>query len=179
MPRRLAILALIGAMTFTASALAHDLRLVVSVEGTEITGLLTYQGGEPASGTVVQFLDPRYKIVAEVTADGEGRFRHSVSVRCDYLLRARTIDLHHAEAIVKEVQLPNDLPPMANPVADPPPAAKGTEEQFKRDIQMELKLMREQLDRVESSIGLRDIVGGIGFIVGILGILLFLRQKTR
>lgn len=179
MSRSHAIPALLCVLIFSSSLSAHDLRLVVAVEGKEITGLLSYQGGEPAAGTVVQFIDPRDKIVAEVMADAEGRFRHPVSERCDYLIRARTIDLHHAEATVKGEQLPSDLPPMADPIATPPSETKQTDEQFKREIQLELKLLREQLDRVESSIGLRDIVGGIGFIVGILGLLLFLRQRTR
>lgn len=174
-----AFLTLICLFVIGSPLAAHDLRLVVAVEGKEITGLLSYPGGEPAAGTIVQFIDPRDKIVAEVTADAEGRFRQPVLFRCDYLIRARTIDLHHAEMTVKEEQLPADLPPFASPVADPPREVMQSDEQFKREIQLELKLMREQIDRLESSIGLRDIVGGVGFIVGILGLLLFLRQRVR
>ncbi|MBX9653364.1 carboxypeptidase-like regulatory domain-containing protein [bacterium] len=174
-----AFLTLLCVLVIGSPLAAHDLRLVVAVEGKEITGLLSYPGGEPAAGTVVQFIDPRYKIVAEVTADAEGRFRQPVPVRCDYLIRARTIDLHHAEVTVKEEQLPTDLPPLPDSIPDSPHQITQSDEQFKREIQLELKLMREQIDRLESSIGLRDIVGGIGFIVGILGLLLFLRQRVR
>jgi nickel transport protein len=179
MSRSHAFLTLFCMLVLWSPLAAHDLRLVVTVEGKEITGLLSYPGGEPAAGTVVQFIDPRYKIVAEVTADAEGRFRQPVSIRCDYLIRARTIDLHHAEATVKKELLPTDLPPLADSIPDSPHQITQSDEQFKREIQLELKLMREQIDRLESSIGLRDIVGGIGFIVGILGLLLFLRQRVR
>ena len=173
---RLVILLSLGA---ASSISAHELRLFVDVEGSEIVGRLHFEGGGPASGTVVQIINPRREIVAEVTTDAEGRFRQAMKNRADYVIRARTIDLHQAEGTIKADRFPNSLPTLADVAPVTHSSESVSDEAFHREMRAEIRLIREQLDRVESSIGLRDIVGGIGFIVGILGLLLFLRQRAK
>ena len=181
MPHDVAIRWMVTFLSLSASTsiTAHELRLFVDVEGAEIVGRLHFEGGRPASGTVVQIINPRREIVAEVTTDADGRFRQAVKNRTDYVVRARTIDLHQTEGTIESDRFPEELPSLTDlPPMLPTPAPTG-DAAFQREMRAEIRLMREQLDRVESSIGLRDIVGGIGFIVGILGLLLFLRQRAQ
>lgn len=161
------------------SAEGHELRIITSVKGATITGTVSFAGGIPAADAVVQVMGPDREILGQVGVDSEGHFAYEARYRMDYTLRARTADLHAVEAIVSKDQFSEDLPLFTVDPKIRKLFEQAVEEQKADELSSEIRQLRQQVDQLESSIGLRDVVGGIGFIVGILGLLVFWRQRLQ
>lgn len=159
------------------TGLAHDLRLFTAIEETAIVGRVYFEGGRPASGTVVELLGPNREYMSAMTVNGDGRFRFPLEYRSDYLVQARTPDLHQAESVVDGAELPAELPTLSAGPRVRERIDESLDKEFQREVRSEFRLVREQIDQLESTIRLRDIMGGIGYIVGILGLILFFRQR--
>jgi nickel transport protein len=189
----LGLLVVIAATGPTASA--HKLKVFAAGDGKRITGYAYFPGGGRARGVPVEALAPDGTKLGEATTNAEGEFAIPVTVRCDYEVVAQTADGHRASCPVKAADLADDLPPFAAAVAKPTterePAARApatatpapTDAELQalveRAVREEVRPLREQLEGYEERTRLRDILGGIGYIMGLAGLAFYFLGARR
>jgi len=195
--RSFVALALIVALA--APAAAHKLIVFASAEGATIHGKAYFLGGAPAQGLAVTAFDPQGAELARTTTDDQGEFTLTANFRCDYRLVVETLDGHGAEFPLQAEQLPADLPPRGeaagppHPQAEPsqhvPPVASlesNSSQHAAAERSAELRALRadvaalqEQLTQYENRTRLRDVLGGIGYILGLAGIAFYFLGVRR
>jgi nickel transport protein len=209
----LLILALLGGIGPAAPAAAHSVFVFAGVTDHRIQGEVYFRGGTPARDAKVTLLGPGGETLGNTTTDEKGEFTFAVRVRCDHKLIADVGEGHRAEFTVSAEELPDDLPapggagspPAKQPdhaeAASPhqpahnaaPPASTESlrtapnAESLKADLQAlqrQIARLQKDLNRSESELRLRDILGGVGYILGIMGLVFYFlgvrrKEKTR
>jgi len=195
--RSFVALALIVALA--APAAAHKLFVFASAEGATIHGKAYFQGGAPAQGLAVTAFDPQGAELARTTTDDQGKFTLTAEFRCDYRLVVETLDGHGAEFPLRAAQLPADLPPRDEAAGPPHPQAEPSQHvppveplepatskdivaepsEELRALRADVAALQEQLTRYENRTRLRDILGGIGYILGLAGIASYFLAARR
>jgi nickel transport protein len=193
-------LALAAVAFLAAPAAAHKLFVFASAEGATIHGKAYFQGNTPARGLAVTAFDPQGAELARTTTDDQGEFTLTAEFRCDHRLVVETLDGHGAEFPLRAEQLPADLPPR-DEAAGPPQTqgehshphaghshvhvgdsdhhpSSGPSEEL-RALRADVAALQEQLTRYENRTRLRDLLGGIGYILGLAGIAFYFLGVRR
>lgn len=186
------ILLLVFSLFTSTTAIAHQVRLSVYVEGHILEGELYFVGGgnPPGKGARVELLQDS-NIVQSVITDDEGYFTFAPVEPADYVVRADPGQGHAAVYQVASSEFPD-----ANPVEDEATEARTTtlvESKSARIGQVQcvatdsvvlqsavakaIRPLREQLDRYETKVRWHDVIGGIGYIFGLFGLLALLRGR--
>ena len=173
-------------------ASAHKLKVFATAEGAAIRGYVYFPGGGRAKGVKVVAQDPSGARLGETTTDGKGEFALQATVRCDHTLVAETLDGHKATFVVEAADLPEDLPPLAGGAPaetkeTPAPAAPSVEHANARELKKlveeavarELRPLREQLEGYEARVRVHEVIGGIGYIVGVCGVVFYLLARRK
>jgi nickel transport protein len=175
---------------------AHKLNVFASVEGNTIHGKAYFRGGSPVMNAAVHALDPAGREIAQTKTDDQGHFTFEAQYHCDYRLLVDTGDGHGGEFTVEAASLSDQLPQRIEGdlqtaltqknaaqtnAAEGNPApkqvtqihvsaqdAKETASQL-HALRAEITRLEEQLTTYEERTRWSDILGGIGYIVGISG----------
>lgn len=183
-----AALLLVGGQAF-----AHKVSIFATVQGDRIEGEAYFSGGGRPRDCVVKFVSPAGVELGETRTNAEGLFSFKPVVRGDHVIVMNTGDGHRAEYVIKAEDLPADLPPAAGPAEARPPAAaasdtaaaapaagdRDADPRIAGEVQRAVLPLRKQLDRMESTVRLRDILGGIGYIFGLAGVVMYVRSRKR
>ena len=197
-PELLTLVLLCGVF-YTTPASAHGLFVFATVQGNTIEGEVYFQGGDPARNAAVTIVDPGGEVLGETSTDQEGKFAFVPRLRCDHKLIADAGMGHQAEYTVEADKLPRDLPP--DSLGDSPSEAEPTspdtlghqhapaktphEENLTAEIQalvQQVTALRKDLDKWKARLRLQDILGGIGYILGIMGLAFYflgVRRKEK
>jgi nickel transport protein len=185
------------AAAWVPSAFAHRLKLFASVEGATITGYAYFPGGGRAKGQTVQVLDPVGQRLGEVKTSDEGEFTLKATVRCDHRLVIESPDGHRSTFLVEAADLPESLPapasaakgePAKEPTVapeqkvEPPPSAgppSAIEQAVEKAVSRRIRPLQEQIERLEEKRRVQDILGGVGYILGLAGIAFYLLARRR
>ncbi len=153
---------------------AHALYLFAAVEEGYLVGEAYYHGQIPAQHAAVIISAPDGRQFGKTTTDEEGRFRFAPTVHTDHHIRVETDDSHFATFTVTAAELGTDLD------AEAPRSVRPA------NIDNELARLREQVVRLrqdlmayEQTTRLRDIFGGIGYILGLGGLAAWLLSRQR
>lgn len=150
--------ALLLAMALPAAA--HGLNLVAHAEGESVSGLAEYSDRSPAAGLFIEVRDADGgAVLAEGSSGADGRFRLTVPVRPAYRVAVEGEEGHRAEVTATRLA--------ASTAANS--AASGEA----------LRLLREDIARLEHRIRLQDILGGIGYILGLAGLAAWFMARRR
>jgi hypothetical protein len=184
-------------------ALAHKLNVFAQAEGPTIHGRAYFSGGSPAIKIQVTALDAAGHELGRATTDQKGNFSLEAHRRCDYRLVAETGDGHGAEYTVSAAELPAVLPrgdPALAVSVGQPPGPPGASSPFRpmtegqaamaaggdgrvaaelQALERQVGRLREQLDENENRLRFRDLVGGIGYILGLAGIACYCWTLTQ
>jgi nickel transport protein len=184
--RQCGVLALLGALWLCPTpARAHKLNLFAHVEGKTILGKAYFSSGAAAQGVSVTAFDPAGRELGRTTADAQGQFSLEARTRCDHRLVVETADGHGAEYTVSAAELPADLAPA---VAGPPkPGASGGSggkiaaktPPDADQIAAKIDALTAQVVQLREQLRFRDVLGGIGFILGITGIAFYCLGAMR
>lgn len=174
-----------------ATSSAHTLYVFARAEGRTIRGEVYYRGRQPARGVSVKAIDPAGSEIGRTETDIEGQFRLQARYRCDHRLLAATADGHGAEYTLTAAQLPRDLPPRPGapeagpreadapgPKTDDHPATGPRQEQI-ADVCRQLVELRRQLNQYEQRVRIRDVLGGLGYILGIAAVAFYFLSVRR
>lgn len=179
---------------FANNAFAHKIKIFAMVEGAHVSGNVYFPGGGRAHNVAVSVRGPQEQMLDQVRTNEEGEFSYTVKYKCDQVLLVDTGDGHKAVFRIEENELPDNLPVLDFAGSDQKPdnqepsvvaavvTSKDTdiEAVVSRVVSRYIRPLREQLEQYENAVRMRDILGGIGYILGIMGILaLFLKKKEK
>jgi nickel transport protein len=171
---------LIATLLTATPAAAHQIHLFANTKGAEIQGELYARGGQPIRDARVRAISPSGETLGETTTDAQGKFTLVAGSRCDHRLVADSGDGHETEYTVPAGELPESLPPYAAPpqpeTVAPPSSPKSEPADIPsssaqlESLHNQVVQLRRQLDGYEQKIRLHDILGGIGYILGLMGV---------
>ena len=188
-----------GGVFPASSARAHKVLVFATAEGKHIEGEVYFQGGGPAANVKVRILDADGQEIDEVTSDAEGRFLFKPRIRCNYKFVADAGLGHTAEYMIQESELPSDLAVDMSGDSSADNASGNTDEDNAnlrhtvahngKDIAAETEALgrqvaalRKDLDKWKAELRFQDVLGGVGYIVGIMGLLFYflgVRRKEK
>lgn len=177
-----------------APALAHNLHLFAQVRGAVIAGNAYFSPGDIAARQIdVIARDPSGRELGRTKTDDNGEFEIPAKVKVDYQLTAETPDHASIPVIVAAAELPDGLPgastvrspkprdsggnastPAAEPKSDSHPVSVEIDA-----LRTQVELLRRQVDLSEQQLRFRDILGGIGYILGLAGIGLYFKTQHK
>lgn len=175
MPKPLVLIALLAACLVgrPESALAHKLNVFAWVDGRKIVGEAYFRGRAPLVGGTVSAIGPAGEKLGQTTTDSAGKFQFEPKLRCDHRLLVDTGDGHAESFTISASELPGGLPagPSAAVEPAPPPAvsAVAAESSPPAGLQSQIGQLRAELQQFRTETRLRDVLGGIGYIVGLMG----------
>lgn len=190
-------LVLLLCLALATPASAHKIKLFATTEGPVISGYAYFPGGGRAKETKIEFLDPAGQKLGEVTTDDQGQFRFEAKERLDHRLVLETGDGHRAEFLVRAEELPSSLPgpgPQAVKAVAETQEAAAPQAQAELGVQVsEARLaelvgqevarhiapLREQLEAYEERVRWHDVLGGIGYILGLAGLAFYFLGLRR
>lgn len=176
--KKLLILILTG---ISLVAQAHSVRIFAAREGSEIKGCGYFSGGRKAENVEVKVFDANNKLLTQLKTDNSGAFVFKQSAAGFFRFEINSGDGHKAEYILNETAIKES----ANALDGEPVAANISSEVLKNIVREELGRemfqLKKQLDEAEHQRRFSDIIGGIGYILGIAGIAFYLsaRNKSR
>ncbi len=161
--QRLAVAVLGLSVLWAGAAWSHALMLSAQSGAQGVTGQLFYSDGTPAVDERVEFFVQPGATDGEpahyTQTDAHGRFAWSRAPDGRYLAVAYGMEGHRAQA---ELAVSAAAPAAV-------PAAQAED----------LALIRQDIARLEARVRLSDIVGGIGYIVGLAGAYLYWLSRRR
>jgi nickel transport protein len=200
----LLVLSVVLGGSFPTAALAHKMVVFATCTGKRIEGEVYFHGGTAARNVEVTLVGPQGRQLGETQTDGEGKFTFPVRFRCDHKVIADAGSGHGAEYTVAADELPESLPPPgggdeAGPpadsaqqgaanrpteqrVADADPKNTEAELQELRAIARQLEALRREMNQYHNQLRLRDVLGGLGYILGIMGVVFYflgVRRKEK
>lgn len=194
----LPVLALATLLAVGGPAFAHKIKLFATAQGTIISGTAYVPGGGRIAGAKVTARAPDGDILTTALTDEKGAFVLEATRRVDHLLELNTGDGHRATFRIAANQLAATLPPSedasqsatpaAATTAKPPTAApvsslseEALEALVARAVASQINPLRAQLEAHEERLRVHDILGGLGWIMGLAGLAFFLlgRREQR
>jgi len=202
------ILAVLGPAWHATPAAAHKLVVFATPAGRTLEGEVYFYGGAAARNVKVTVFGPNDQLLGETTTDEEGKFAFPIRFRCDYKLVADAGEGHAAKYTVAAAELPDDLP-LPGGLEDPsgkqpgsaepkPPveadheaslAASGEEpaatphegnlEARIGALSRQVAGLRTDLNKYKSKLRLQDVLGGLGYIFGIMGVVFYFLGVRR
>jgi len=185
----LALLATAALVALAGPASAHRLKVFASAIGSSIEGEAYFVGSGPAAGIDVTLRDKADKLLQSGKTGPDGKFALPASGNGDITVTVDAEDGHVARFTVAASEL--DPAPAAPPVAAPAtmPASDNTAAivaavapsvpmaDLEIAIARKVAPLAAQIDALQSALRIQDIVGGIGYIVGIFGLVAFLKSR--
>lgn len=193
-------------LVVTATASAHKVNVFAYAEAGTIIGEASFSGGRPAQNTEISVQDRATgTVLLQTRSDSQGTFSFPVpdearSRRLDLLIVALAGEGHRNDwLLTADEYLPEDADThpggassapadtLAAAAADQIPAPDAgpsacSAEQWRQLIESAIAkevapLKRLVLETRQSEPGLRDILGGIGYIVGVFGAIALIKAQ--
>jgi len=182
------VLAICALVLVAPCASAHRINVFASVAGDRIDGECYSSMGDAIRNAPVRFQAPDGSLLGRASTSNEGSFTFTPTVRVDHCIIVETGDGHRATCTVKAEDLPTTLSP-PGPMTDrndekPRPATtpsaetqSNLSEVVSKAVAREVKPLHRRIDALQQQWRYRDILGGIGYIFGLAGILIYFKAK--
>ncbi len=194
-------LLLVLQLAIATPAAAHKASVFAAVQGKVISGEAYFRDGSPLRSAQVTVFDPAGAKLGETKTDAEGKFSFEPRRRCDHRVVVDGGEGHAAQCTVRADELPGGLPggdagqsapdrsPQSSPANDPPatPHVAAAGPPVRHDdlhgdleaIQNQLVQLRRDLAARDDSARWRDVLGGIGYILGLMGLAFYFLGVRR
>lgn len=187
--RKITFLLTLAVLLIATTAQAHKIKIFAMAEGAVVNGYAYAPGGVRLPHDKVEVFDGNKQKLGEVETDANGAFSFSPSKRSDLHFEMDTGDGHRTSFVVHASELPDSLPTdltgaVNPPSATPPPATArpatvtASQEELVALIDVtvarNIRSLREQIESYEEKVRFHDIMGGIGYIMGLAGIAAYL-----
>ena len=175
---------------------AHKLKVFATVTGAVIEGYAYFSPGGRANTVSVTLATNDGVVQAKAITDAEGNFRFEATRRADYVITVDAGDGHVASTTIAAEDLPQTLSfasgdaaavrpderAAAETTPAPPPRAAGDAELrafIDQSISRQIRPLREQIDAYQEKIWWHDVLGGLGYILGLGGIAFGLSERRK
>lgn len=159
---------------------AHKVNMFAHVEGDKVRVEGYFSDGKRASDSQIQVFAPDGERLLKGVADGEGVFVFDVPQISDLRITLYAGVGHRAEYTLSEAELAGAANAAA--VAQTAPVAGGISSEevdamVRKAVGDALLPVMRSLSELKEQRGFSDIVGGIGFIVGLIGIFFYVKAR--
>jgi nickel transport protein len=163
------------------AAWAHGLKVFADRDGAAIVGHAYYAGGGASQQVPVRILTASGQIVATLTTDATGAFAWSPAEAVAYTVVVESADGHRATCAIAAAGGPAATSPeLALPATSGGfTATAELEALVARAVASQVRPLREQLLLAEERRRLQDVVAGLGYVFGIMGVILFFKAARR
>lgn len=196
MQKKVLIYTVMAMLALAGQTSAHRLKVFAASAGDRVEGFAYFPGGDRAQDCTVSVLDADGEPLATLTTDGQGAFVYTPTQACDHVFRASTVEGHAAVFTIFEHQLPGATVAVneglhraataPSTVKNEPFKPQGEGQWGTGDLQRavdvavaeRIRPLREEVELLRNETRMRDVIGGIGYIVGLFGLVaLFMRRK--
>ena len=194
-------------LLWAGAALAHKVNVFAVAEGGAVSGEGYFSGGAKAQAVPVEILDASGAVVATGVTAKDGTFRIALPAKAspplkvvlkagdghqnDYTLTAQDLGLGAGAPVAAQASsLPGAVAAPVAPASGPPAVAPLDEARMAalveaataKALDEELAPLKLQLVRMaeqDQSARVRDIIGGLGWIVGMVGVVAWFKRPKR
>jgi nickel transport protein len=195
MPSFAPALATVLLLAFGASsAQAHKLKVFATAVGNDVSGYAYFSPGGRAQEVAVTVTLPDGRVIQHLTTDDHGEFHFSATQRATHTILVDAGDGHEATYHVPADELGGSL--MATTAAADPKASEAAAAAasvvgpsaiadtqlatvIDQAVARQLRPLREQIDAWQEKIWLHDVLGGLGYIIGMGGLVYGLTGNRR
>jgi nickel transport protein len=189
----MAALAVAAALAAAGPAAAHKVNVFAYAEGGELLGQGYFPGGDPCRGCRVELLGPGGGVLAQTETDDHGEFR--LARPQDGAGAPLTLRLHASMGHASEYRLTASELGLERQGAGGPAAKEGAgagaapgaggaagrqalRREVRAAVEEALAPVRRRLAEMQAQpVTVREVVGGLGYIVGLLGVALYLKSR--
>ena len=191
MPKNLPAIIIIATALFMGIpdiGLAHKVKIFATTEGGQITGFAYYPGGAKYINSPISVSGPDGRLLAEIQTNEQGAFTYKPTSNQTHVFTIATKDGHKAEFRVAAnatstgpaSQQNRPAPLGANAPTKPgEPRPDNLEAIINKSVARQINPLREDIARYEQKVRLHDIIGGIGYIFGLFGLYIYLRNQKQ
>jgi len=159
---------------------AHNIKLFATVQGQTIEGYVYIPGGGRLPHASIEVWSPAGEQLGQTRTDAEGEFHYPIKQLTDHLFILETDDGHRAQYTVKVHEFSSEQPQSQKTVSTAPIESNCLQASVIEDaLSRQIRPLREQLAHYQQKIWLHDILGGIGYILGIMGLLYYINQRIK
>ncbi|MEE9436815.1 MAG: hypothetical protein V3V52_03165 [Candidatus Adiutricales bacterium] len=172
----------------SSPAIAHKINIFAWAEGQTVFTESYFTGGKLIEGGLVEVFDPAGQKLLEGRTDQKGEFSFKLPQKTDLLL-VLTASMGHKNDFTLKVENADEAAPAAEP-------AKITGELSPDTVTVDMRQLRtvieETLDlrlkpiyrsladaKRREGPSLTNIIGGLGYIIGIMGLILYVRSRKK
>lgn len=187
-------------LLITPAAFAHKLNMFAYVEGDKIFAEGYFTDGKKAKNSGVTVYDPTNNELLTGTTDGDGQFSFAIPQQSDLRITVNAGMGHQAEYVLLKSELSEEAD-AATPVVEPAAtiAADSASQQnpdgpltpvttvkldeaavrveVERAVGKAIKPLMRELSEMRAEKSFSDIVGGVGFIFGLLGVFMYFKAR--
>jgi nickel transport protein len=174
------------ALFIPAPVHAHKVTIFAWVEGETVHSESKFSGGKKVKAGKIEVFDHLNRKVLEGTTDDQGYFAFPLPKEAQTLKIVLTAGMGHgnyweitAQELGRQNPEPSGQPAQAPPTQDQRIQldAQALEQIVARVVEKELAPLKAQL--AEQAWGLRDIVAGIGYILGLMGLASYVHYRKN
>jgi nickel transport protein len=187
--RKMAIVCVLLAAALPAGpAAAHNLIVYATADGATVSGRAYFAGGGAPRGAEVMVLAPDGSELARTTTDEQGAFRFEATVRCDHEIVVEGGPGHRGAYTLPASELPAGLPAWQGVAEEadadvaagqPAPDRTSRTRPGSEALADQIRELRRELDAYHHRARLHEVIGGVGYIVGVAGLAFFLLGRRR
>jgi nickel transport protein len=201
--RLLVLASIAGILLAPSTATAHSVNVFAYVNGEEVITESYFHDGKKCQDSTIEVFDNEGNKLAEGKTDTEGRFSFRPSIAADLTIRLTTPMGHRAEYAIPATDLQAGLPgttKVVEGIAEEPHEHAHLEaaEMAPRDAEAEEAHSQTNIERiVDEAVARRlapihraleesrrqrkivDIIGGIGYIVGLMGLIMYFKSRQK
>ncbi len=177
------VIALAAALLAASPELgAHRLKVFAFAEAGRVEGSVYFVGGAPAPGASITVLGPDGEELARPEVNAAGEFAFQVAGPVDHRIVAATGDGHQAGWNVGAAELGVAAGTSSRaPSRDGAPSAAGPPDDLaalvEQAVARQIVPLRRQLVACDEQARLRDVLGGLGYILGLAGLAAWWRSR--
>jgi nickel transport protein len=182
------LLALFSVVAVNSSALAHKATIFAWVEGDTVLTESKFSGGKRVVNSEVRVFNSKGEEILKGRTDDRGEFSFKIPEMTDLQIVLDAGMGHRAEWRIPEAELRGDvdvIPGSVKPVESSPegPTLLGREEvkQIVEDsLDTKLRpIARRLAEMEEKGPSVTEILGGIGYIFGLMGVALYFKSRGK
>lgn len=182
------LLALFSVVAVNSSALAHRATIFAWVEGDTVLTESKFSGGKRVVNSEVLVFNGKGEEVLRGKTNERGEFSFKIPEMTDLKIVIEAGMGHRAEWLIPEAELRGDVDvtpgSMETMEPSPPGSVLFSGEEVKQIVEdsLDMKLrpiVRRLAEMEEKGPSVTEILGGIGYIFGLMGIALYFKSRGR